>query len=260
MTNPEPAWLDALLQEATVDYPATPELAPAVIAAIRAAPGQRPFTLAPFATAAALAAIALTAGALLAIEPSRDAIAGFLGLRVEGERIEELPPPPAGPSLDELPTTVAIEAYAEPVTLAGAAELLGFAPSLPPALEATSYYFIEYRPGGWQTQFAKPTLIARYEGFDLWQTTADGLVGKGLVYDGDAVVAGTTVKGAEAYWITGGPRLVTLFAPNGDRLVGSTRTVEANTLVWAASGRYFRIEGDLTLEEALVVAEAIGVE
>ena len=107
-----------------------------------------------------------------------------------------------------------------------------------------------------------PTVTALANGTFVvaWQTTVDGMVGKGLVYDGDAVVTATTVNGAEAYWITGGPRLVTMFGPQGERLVGSTRTVDANTLVWSDGERYFRIEGDLTLEEALAVAEGIGVD
>jgi hypothetical protein len=259
MTNPEPAWLSALLQEATVDYPTTPDFAPSVMAAIRRQPEPR-LSLVPSLGLAAAAAVALLVGTLLAVRSTREAIAGFLGLAVEGERIEVLPPPPAGPAIDELPPPLVIEAYADPITLAEAEELIGFAPALPPDLEPAGVYFIRYLPAGWQEAFARPTLVVRYDGFDLWQTSSDSFVGKGLVYDGDAVVTSTNVNGAEAYWITGGPRLVTIFSPSGERLVGSTRTVEANTLVWAAEGRYFRIEGDLELPEALAVAESITAE
>ena len=259
MTDPEPAWLSTLLKEATVNYPTTPDLAPGVLAAIRhdrPMPAWRPFPLpAPGLVLAALAA--LLVGVLVAVQPTRHALAELFGLAVEGERIENLPPPPAGPAIEDVPPPLAIESYAEPITLAAAAERLGFVPLLPPTLEPRSVYFISYLPAGWQPQFARPTLVVRYDGFDLWQTGADGFVGKGLTYDGDTVVRDTAVRGMEAYWITGGPRLVTMFTAEGERIVGSTRTVEANTLVWSVDGIYFRIEGGLRFEAALAIGESI---
>lgn len=241
-----------------MEYPATPNLVPGVLAAIdRARPAEFPGALRAVAVAAAVALI-VAAALLAALDQSRDAIARFLGLAVEGEVIEILPTP-AGQATVALPTPAAIEDIAEPIDLAGAGERLGFEPALPEDRTPMAAYYLEYRLDERPNSFVKPFLVVRFDGFDLWEATSEGLVGKGIYLGSDTVVEQTHVGKADAYWLEGGPRIVTIHAPGGEEIVGSGRTVTANALVWSIGNRYFRIEGDLELAEAVAIAESIAV-
>jgi hypothetical protein len=253
MTEQQPAWLTSLLEEATVEYPTTPDLAPAVMAAIRSerADQEPPWGRYGWVVALVAAAVMVLVAAV-SIRDSREAIAEFLGLGVVGERIEVLPTE----APEDLPDPRNISDYARPIALADASNLVGFEPLLPGGVAPGGVYYLQYSQVQPEGTFGKPFVVLRYEGYDVWQSTTVGLVGKGLYLGGDTVVEQADI-GAEGYWITGGPRLIVVEAPDGSAIAGSERTVEGNTLVWYEGQRYFRIEGGVDLEEALAIARSL---
>jgi hypothetical protein len=187
---------------------------------------------------------------LTASKGARDAVAGFLGLAVEGERIEVLPTPLPDSLPTPFPSPVEIEHFATPVTLEEATLRAGFEPARVPSLEALEVYLLE--PSG-----AAPVVILRYPGFDLWQFQTSGQpdFGKGVI--SGRIVEETTVAGHPAYWIEGGERLVSFLDDNGQPIAGTQRTVLAPALIWHDGERYLRIEGIPTRQAAVAIAQSI---
>lgn len=80
-------------------------------------------------------------------------------------------------------------------------------------------------------------------------------IGPGSIWMGKfepRVIQETQVSGQYAVWVQG-PYLVQL--SNGDYQF--RRTVEGNTLIWEENGITYRLETNLTLEEALKIAESL---
>jgi hypothetical protein len=283
MAEARAGWEQSLLAEAvaTVDYPATPDLRGAVVAAVRRDEHARRVT--PWARnrrligAVAAAVIALIA--LLAVPASRDAVAEFFGL-VEGQKFEALPlpeEPPSAPSAEGRPlvlptpfrvatstptaeaTSVAVPAstppppppifeLVRPSTLLAAAEALGYAPALPiGAGEPLEVFLIDFSGQG--------AVVLRYESFDLWQTDGPGSFGKGS--PADTVIEVTQVADTQGYWIEGERRILRFLDERGDEVPGSRREVNRNTLVWRTAASFYRLEGDLTREQAIEIAESL---
>lgn len=246
-TGWESEMLDDLARAVT--YPATPDLERAVVARLGGARRPRavpPWRMALGGLAAAVVAFALV---LATSEDARDAVADFLGLAVEGERIEVLPTAPAGMTPTPFPSVVTLDRLAERVTLAEAAAAAGFEPVLPSTMgEPAAVYLV----GG------PETIVADYGAIQVWEfELADEIfVGKGVTGGGE-VVTQVTVNGKPGYWITGGERIVTIIQADGTPVAGTTRTVVENALVWADGGLYRRIEGPGTLEGAMAIAESM---
>ena len=113
-----------------VTYPAAPDLRAAVLSRITVAkplPAKRPGAWGLAAGALAVLVIAFLA-TLTVSRDARDAVADFLGLAVEGERIEILPTPAGGQTATPFPTPVRLEQIAERVTRAQAVQRAGFEP------------------------------------------------------------------------------------------------------------------------------------
>ena len=231
-------------------YPPTPDIAGRVAARVAAGRGSTaPSVWRLRVATAALAALGMAVATLAVSRDARDAVAEFLGLSVEGERIEVLPTPVSGlPTA--LPAPVDIGERARGVTLAeatelGGGELVGFDDR-----EVLAVYVLE-------PVNAPVVVILRYEGFDLWQfrTSGEPNFEKGVI-DG-SVVEEAGVNGRDAYWIAGGQRLVTLLDDEGTPVAGTQRTVLAPTLLWHDGERYLRIEGIANRDEAIAVAEGV---
>ena len=79
-------------------------------------------------------------------------------------------------------------------------------------------------------------------------------IGKGVTEPGQAQPV--TGLGGEAYWLTG-LRIVQYYDVDGAVLQDSVRATDVNTLLWNEGGRVFRIEGDLTQEEAIAIANSL---
>lgn len=232
-----------------VAYPATPDLERAVGSRLGEAPraGAVPaWRLAIGGLAAGVVAVGLV---LAASKDARDAVADFLGLAVEGERIEVLPTAPGGTTPTPFPTTVPLDRIARKLTLAEAAATAGFEPVLPSILGEPAAVYVLGSP---------ETIVADYGAIQVWEfELADEIfVGKGVTGGGE-VVAPVTVNAKPGYWITGGERIVTIIRADGTPVAGTTRTVVENALVWADGGLYRRIEGPATLEEAQAIAESM---
>lgn len=233
-----------------VVYPPAPPLAAAVRRRLAEAPerGPRPWVLpagrrarAGLALAAVVAALAVSLGLWA---PGREAVADFFD-RIRIFRTEESPGGEPGVTPTPLPTEIA----GVSVSPAEAEERLGFAlrqPSYPEGVRLQRALLQEF-PG-----FRAVALF--YEGpsglrFVLFET--NGIVGKGLAPGAAASpVAGL---GGEAYWLEG-RRTIAYYNPQGELIESSQRTTEANTLIWDAGGYVFRLEGDLSQEEALRIA------
>ncbi len=97
------------------------------------------------------------------------------------------------------------------------------------------------------------------DGAGLLITQNQGSIDAGLarkVIDTGGKVDRVMVGGSPAYWITGSVHSFWYLAPNGDVIFESGRRV-GNTLVWARDDILYRIEGDISLERALHIAESM---
>ncbi|HLB26179.1 MAG TPA: DUF4367 domain-containing protein [Dehalococcoidia bacterium] len=231
-----------------VAYPPAPPLAAAVRRRLAAAPEapRRPWTLPPvrWALAAAGATALVVALALGVWAPGRAAVADFFD-RIRIFREEE---PPAGVTATPPPA----EIVGEEVSITEAEGKLGFAlrqPSYPDGLRLERTLLQEFRG------FSAVALF--YEGpsgldFALFET--NGAVGKGL--GPDATASPVAGLGGEAYWLEG-RRTVAYYNAAGDLAEGSQRSTDTNTLIWDEGGHVFRLEGDLSPEEALRIAQSL---
>ncbi len=240
--------LERAAREAT--YPPTPSsLAMAVFARLDS-PQHRPGrTARAFMTVGVTAAVIVLAfvGSLFVSKDLRGAVADFLGLAVENERIEILPAPPAGTTPTPFPTPVRLDDFATPVAATG----LPFPPDIPTGYgEPRGYYVVRY--------LDRDVVILEYDKFTLWE--ADSVVfEKGLVFSKTVrVLEQLTIRGAAAYWIDGGGHIVRVVDGSGKEVTGSVRTVEGKTLVWRNGGRNYRLETQLlTKAEAVAIAESL---
>ena len=235
-------------------YPPTPELAPAVLSRLAAgstrSKQERPGRLALFATALAVAGLAMLAATVL-LRDLREAVADFLGLAVENERIEVLPTPLPGVTPTPFPTPQSIEAYATPIAAAEVATRLGFAAELPRERGLPRATYVTEFAGG-------RALILQYDGFDLWESRESAF--EKFVFSKSVAAAPLelTINGRPAYWISGAAHIVRFIGSDGKEVAGSQRTVLGNTLVWRGNTLNYRLEVDtMSLEEAREIAESL---
>ena len=245
--------LERLLERgahATV-YPATPALRQRVVATLVAdgARATAPQRSPRFAWAYALASAAIVAvGAMLAVPTSRSAVADFFG--IEGSDVEILPTPAAGVTPTPFPTPVELDHIATPTTLEGAGVALGYEPAVPSiAGEPLETYVLDY--------FGLQVAILHYERFDLWQTRPGDIeiFQKGV--NQNSVIEEFTIEGQPARWISGGDHIVRYIGSDGREVIGSLRTVDRNTLIWRTPYAFYRLETDLSKEEAVSIAESL---
>lgn len=252
MANDANTWEAEMVDELAraFPFPATPDVSSSVAARlaegqVRAPQGVWRLRL----TTAVLAALGLAVATLAASSDARDAVAEFLGLAVEGERIDVLPTPVSGLPTP-LPEPVDISEQARQVSIDEAIAAGGFVLVRAPEREPLAVYVLE-------PEQSPVVVIQRYDGFDLWQFRTSGVPNfeKGVI-DG-RIVEEVTVNGSAGYWIQGGQRLVTFLNDEGTPVAGAQRTVLAPTLLWHDGERYLRIEGIAKLEAALRLAASL---
>jgi hypothetical protein len=238
---------DIILLSRAVAFPETPSLEARVRARIEAerklwAPASS-WQVALTAVAAAAVALAFVAGVF---SPARDAVADLF------DRINIF-------ETAEVPSNLTREISGKEVTLAEAEEQLG----LPLLLPATGGEAAPDRVliQDFRTVKAAVLFFRRSDGtpYALFQT--DAPVGKGFPIAGKGVLSSSQAQpvrglGDEAYWLTG-LRIVQYYDPSGAVIRDSVRATEANTLLWSANGRVFRLEGGLSREEAVKIAESL---
>lgn len=234
---------------AQASYPATPALRAWVLAAIAEDTPGRSRPALPRRRALLLAsavALAVAIVVVLAVPRSRGAVADFFG--VQGSKIEILPTPAAGVTPTPFPTPAGIQWIATPTSLDIARSAAGFDPALPRGQgEPLGVYLVDYgRP---------PVVVLQYARFDLWESRTVGFFVKG-VPEG-VTVHDRTVKGLPATWIGEGEHIVRFVDSSGQEVAASVRTVDRGTLIWSSGGTFYRLETDLTEEEAVSIAESL---
>ena len=266
-----------------VAYPPTPDLARAVRARLGAAspePEQEPpwwrRTVAGATVrrvAAAVVVIVVVAVAVLAVVPGwRSAVAHWLG--VPGIRIELVTSTPtpartfASPVATPVPTPTPVPLgstllLGDRVTLAEARPSVPFPLRVPmlPSLGPPDEVYVRQLASGKLVTFlyrARPGLPPEANtdvGLIVMQFQSEGNavgISKGLLSPG-TVIEEVDVSGNQGFWVAGTPHLVAYpdlqggFPPSASQVAG-------NVLVWSQAGLTFRLEGEMTKEEALRIA------
>ena len=238
---------DITLLSRAMAFPETPSLASRARSRIEAerrlvAPAPS-WQLALTAVAAAAVALAFLVGV---VSPARDAIADFF------HRINIF-------EMAEVPSDVTREISGTEVTLDEAEKLLGMPLFLPSQAETTGPDRVLIQD--FHTVKAAVLFYRDSDGtpYAVFETNAQ--VGKGIPIAGKGVLSSSQVQsvrglGEEAYWLTG-LRIVQYYDPSGAVIRDSVRATEANTLLWSANGRVFRIEGNITQERALAISRSL---
>jgi hypothetical protein len=219
-----------------VDVPPTPELAPRVRRRIERRSRRRR----AFALAFALGVVAV--GIALAVPEARSAILRFFHLGAATvERVETLPPAQRRPLVAGL----------GPARTRDQAERIAGLEMTLPSFEHGApkrYYAL---PRVIATSFRdRGTLVLLVEirGRQMFLTKK---FASGATMVEPAQVSGTYF----GLWISGGPHVVLWSTPNGEHRA-PTR-LAGNVLLWEAHARTYRLEGDLSREEAVRLAEQI---
>lgn len=282
--TPDSRWEQALEQVARqFEYPPTPPIAGRRTTDDRPQPeagrsatsvnrrsGRRPSdrrpTLALLLLALALAAAALAApptrAALLTLFARVGAISIFIDDAVP-PNATIAPPPTALPTTatTALPSTAATPVattspvphamllldLGPPVSLDEAPRRVGFNLRVPTALGEPDEVYVH------RADLPAMTLVWRDAATPLTLTAIGaGEFANKLVYQGGAQA--TTVNGGPAYWLPG-PHTLQLL--DGWETEGPL--IASNVLIWAQDGITYRLEGDLTLDEARVIAESVAL-
>ena len=220
-----------------LDVPSTPDLAPRVRSRIERRFGRRR----GLALAFGLAVVAL--GIAFAVPDARSAILRFFHIGAATvERVETLPP---------AKQRSLVSGLGPARTRAAAERIAGFAIKLPKFEHGspTRYYA---RPGVIATSFrhGTPVLLAELGGEQLGFT-------KKFVSGRTQVTPAQVSDVYFGLWIEGGPHVLVYSAPPGGRDVRAATRFAGNVLLWEARGRTFRLEGKLTRDEAVRLAEQI---
>ena len=230
-----------------IDWPATPNLAPAVRRRIEAEPARRFARPGRRALVVALAVLVVAAGAVMAVPSARTAVLEWLGLRgVTVQRVETLPTV-TEPS-DEL-------VVGDLVTADEAADLAGFplpdadGSSLGPPDEIR--YSSQIADGQvayiWRDEDGRISTL-----FTVFEAGIDERYIEKMV-DATGNFSRTTVDGHPALWVEG-LHFFMYVLPTGEGREETAR-LSRNALLWEDENRLYRIEGDLTLEQARAIAE-----
>ncbi|MDQ3758388.1 MAG: hypothetical protein M3331_00370 [Actinomycetota bacterium] len=255
------ARLERLAQE--IEFPPTPDLAPAVAARLEKGPGleQAPRPIRPRIVPArrtlaiALAGLlAATATALAASPGLRDAVLDAFGIGgVRVERVPELPPLPAGgPSLGERLTQAEAEARA------GFDLLAIHRPHLePPAgvyvrdVDGTPIVSFSYRarPGLPPSPHTSSGLLLTQFKARLEQQ----LIGK--VVAAQTGVTRVRIAGRPGYWLDGARHVLAYRTKRGS--FEQSPRLAGNTLVWQRGPITLRLEGEISKARALRLARSV---
>ena len=129
-----------------------------------------------------------------------------------------------------------------------AARRLGFAPRRPAALGEPDEVYLHR-----DVDLPAVTLVWRGPDGAPLSLTQIGVAEFARKIIGEGSIEETTVNGATAIWLPG-PHTLLLFGDWQPNAIPIT----SNVLIWTGDGFTFRLEGDVTLEEAVAVAESVG--
>jgi hypothetical protein len=221
-----------------VEFPATPDLAPAVRR--RLAERRQPWWRRPLVVALAVLVVAI--GAVLAVPSARTAILDWLG--IEGARIthvEQLPPAPVVGHLDLGQTVTLAEARRRAPWLlvpqaeeVGAPDRIGFSTAIP----GGKVTFL------WGTPTDVRLLLTQFRG--------EAFIEK-LVQAGTNVEP-VTVNGGPGAWLE--DEHVLIYRNAFGAMRQDTARLAGRTLLWQRGNVTLRLEGALSREEALRIGRS----
>lgn len=204
--------------------------------------------------------VLLAAAAILLVAA---AVTAAIGYGLPGIRILLGPPPSIAPSATSPVSGPpgATLGLGTPVSLEEARELVDFEIALPDQAEfgpPDAVYLADGRLAlAWGPEPALPGTAHEGLGLLLVEINArvDGNWIEKLVRT-DTAVERVTVDGASGYWIEGERHVIAYIAPDGTRIEDSVRAV-GKTLLWARDGVTYRLEGELTRDQAIALAETL---
>ena len=245
-------------------WPSTPDLAGHVRSRITApviVVRRAPWYQSRWAIAAAAVVLALTA--LLAYNPTREAIANWVNVHVLFQRVNVLPTPspqPPGPLGKRL-------GLGGRTTLTGAAKNVNWHITIPTSLGSPDEVYLQLPPDG--APLGEVTLVystrpgipvAGETGVAVLVTEARGGIGDqffGKMLGPGTTFEAVTVAGHQGYWVAGSPHMFVFLDAEG-RVRGETMRLATNTLILDVGGTIVRIEGNLTKAQALEIAASLG--
>jgi hypothetical protein len=257
---------------AALEFPPTPDLAAAVAARLDEAPApapartrrrRRPAGLSGWRRLAVvgLAAVLLAAAVLAASPGTREAVARRLGLR--GVGVELGGPPP--PTVTTRPGERLDLGLGQRVTLEEARRRVGFPVLVPGAAgfqQPAAVYVDEHEPPGGRVDLvyrARPGLAASpFTDVGLLVTEFRGRPTPDFIKKTAILsqVEEVTVAGQPGYWFSGEPHFFTYLDAAGQFRDEQTR-LAGNTLIWQRGDLTLRLEGQITKQEALAIAESM---
>ncbi|MGE0686970.1 MAG: hypothetical protein AB7P33_09515, partial [Dehalococcoidia bacterium] len=195
-------------------------------------------------------------GTALAVEPSREAIARFFG--VKGSTIEVVPegaiptplPSPTFAPGGGLVREVPLSQVATPTPLGSIAAAAGFDALLPAGQGAPLRSFVV-------SLGSDRVVLLQFETFDLWEARLEQEASFGKGITAGSVSEELTVGGEPAYWLSGSPHYVQYIDSRGVRIEASLRVVERSTLIWRTDAAFYRIETSLPRDEAVRIASTL---
>jgi hypothetical protein len=215
-------------------FPPEPDLVPGVLARLgEAAP--RGFAFARRRVLVlALAVLVVAVGAAFAVPSARTAILRFF--HIGGETIERVD------TLPNAPRRSPIAGLAGPMSLEDATKRAGFNPILP------SKHGGIYAGDGILATYVRPRVVL---------TEARAELGMSKKFASPQTrIEPVRVNDHDGMWISGAPHVVMYFDSRGGGQMKNVR-IAGNTLVWAYGSVTLRIEGPLTLRQALSLASSI---
>ena len=246
--------LELAALSAELEWPATPSVASAVAATLAANPSRGPSWWRGGWRPARRALVLGVLAAVLLI----GLVAG-IGFALGGLKIIFGGTPPGSPLPPEL---VAERGFGQRTDLDDATrQLSGIFLPTDPALGQPDHVYYDARTGAvalaWGSRTGLPADPASGLGIVVTEMRADLTTGTfvKLLHE-DAVLDTTNVKGAPAYWISGGDHFFFYLDANGNNVEGSLRLV-GNALVWEREGLTLRIEGAPTLADAVRIGESM---
>jgi hypothetical protein len=212
--------------------------------------------------ALAAAAVVIALAALVAYQPSRDAIAGWINVHVFFQRVHVVPTPsplPPGPFGQQL-------GLGSQTTLSDAQKQVSWHIMVPASPGQPDEVYLQLPPDGptkgevTLVYGARPGIpVASETGVSVLVTEAVGAVDKNFF--GKMLGPGTTfeevtVGGHKGYWIAGSPHQFFFIDAEGKPRYETLR-LATNTLLLDWGGTVVRIEGKLTKAQALEIAASL---
>ena len=210
--------------------------------------------------AVAVAALLIVAIALTVYTPSREAIANWVNLHVNIQRVQQLPTPsplPSGKLGSELGLGL-------PYTLEDAQALVKWKINVPADLGRPDAVYVRTLPAGGEVTLvyghAQGIPVAGQTGVAVLVTEVRGTVRADYfekMLGPDTAIEQVSVRGRSGYWVSGSPHIF-MFEDASGQPHPDTLRLATNTLIFdSGDGTITRIEAYTSKERALQIANSL---